>query len=300
MTRLPAVGIDGCRGGWVWCAWVDGRWDSGLVTRLLDLPATLHLRAPGTGPSGVATGLGPAPAGGQVPGLIPVLIDMPLGLLDGGRAERACDRAARALLGRPRASSVFRAPCRAALTAPDYVTACAISRVQTGLALSRQTWNLVPKIRELDTLLRETLAVGQSPRLRESHPELCFWGLAGGRAMVHNKRTAAGRAERRALLTRLAPELPRVIDALLARHCRRALALDDVIDAAVLALCARLIGDHPGDAPSLPGAAAVSLPATHPVDRVGLPMQLCYALPPSASEPVPLSGSAVAGFRAIF
>ena len=297
MTALPAVGIDGCRGGWVWCAWMDGRqetghWEAGLVTRLLDLPAALHLRSADTRPRAGATNPDPAPAGEPVP----ILIDMPLGLLDCGRAERACDRAARALLGRPRASSVFRAPCRAALDARDYATACAISQAQTGLALSRQTWHLVPKIGELDTLLRVALVAGQPLRLRESHPELCLWGLAGGRAMAHNKRTPPGRAERRALLRQLAPDLLPVIDALLARHRRRVLAADDAIDAAVLALCARLIGD----ATASQGTAAVARSATVPIDGVGLPMQLWYAFQPPASGPFPQSGDAVAGFRAIF
>jgi hypothetical protein len=42
--------------------------------------------------------------------------------------------------------------------------------------------------------------------LREVHPEVCFWALAGGRAMEHSKKTAAERRERLAVLMRYKPE----------------------------------------------------------------------------------------------
>jgi len=71
-------------------------------------------------------------------------IDIPIGLLDG---PRACDKAARKLLGQPRGSSVFPAPCRAALQVETYEEASAINRQKAGRALSRQARRIVPKIR---------------------------------------------------------------------------------------------------------------------------------------------------------
>jgi len=48
------------------------------------------------------------------PDLAGIAIDIPIGLLEG---PRVCDKAARKLLGQPRGSSVFPAPCRPALEA---------------------------------------------------------------------------------------------------------------------------------------------------------------------------------------
>lgn len=58
-----------------------------------------------------------------------VAVDVPIGLLDAYKVGgRACDRAARKLLGRPRGSSVFPAPVRPVLTATSWEDACVRSR----------------------------------------------------------------------------------------------------------------------------------------------------------------------------
>ncbi len=248
MTNAPgvgdgaAVGIDGCRGGWVWCRYRAGCWDGGIAADL----ATMR---------------------GIIAASVLALVDMPIGLVTAGADERRCDRAARALLGRPRASSVFRPPCRAALDARDYAHACAINRRHTGRALSRQTWHIVGKIRELDQLL--TTDTMLRTRLREAHPELCAWGLAGGVPMRHNKRKPAGQAERRALLAHLDPTCLPHLDALAGAHPRRSVAVDDILDAAILAVTAAMV---------LKDASALSrLPAAPDHDTLGLPMEMVYA-----------------------
>lgn len=236
-----AVGIDGCRSGWVWCRHTGGRWDGGLAA---DLPTLRPMIA--------ASAL--------------TLVDMPIGLISTGTAERRCDPAARALLGRPRASSVFRPPCRAALDADDYAQACEVNRRQTGRALSKQTWNIAGKIKELDGLLAADTALRK--RLREAHPELCLWGLAGGRPMRHNKRKPAGRVERRGLLAGLDAECLSHLDAMARAHSRRAVAADDILDAAVLAVTAAM---------ALADAGALArLPAVPESDDLGLPMEMVY------------------------
>lgn len=241
MTQRTGVGIDGCRAGWVWCRRSESGWDGGLVTTLIELRPIIES-------STLA------------------LIDMPIGLVSAGQEERACDRAARALLGRPRASSVFRPPCRAALAAPDYPSACDINRRHTGVALSLQTWNIAAKIRELDGFLRTHAELPE--RLREAHPELCLWGLAGGQAMRHNKRTREGRRERLQLLGEIDTDCFPTMDALAGRHPRRALAHDDILDAAVLACTAILTQRAAADSRRLPAAPEV--------DAHGLPMQLVF------------------------
>lgn len=232
------IGIDGCRGGWVWCGRLDGRWQGGVVTRLEQLEPLEQIDL--------------------------ALIDMPIGLIEQGDDERRCDREARALLGRPRASSVFRPPCRGALEALDYAQACELNRAHTGVALSKQTWNISPKIRELDRLLAARR--GLRTRLREAHPELCLWALAGGQPMQHSKRTHRGRQERLTLLSALDHDAIEMIGSLERAYVRRVLAVDDIVDAAVLALTALASMQ----------VAPRCLPSEPQLDATGLPMQLLF------------------------
>jgi predicted RNase H-like nuclease len=100
--------------------------------------------------------------------------------------------------------------------------------------VSKQGFHLFPKIRELDRLLTPALAT----RVIESHPEVAFAVLNGGRHMalpkkVKNRPNPAGLDERRDLLA--AHGLPSEITA--ARPPRGA-GPDDLLDACVLALVA--------------------------------------------------------------
>jgi predicted RNase H-like nuclease len=125
-----------------------------------------------------------------------VMVDVPIGLTAAG--PRYCDREARAYLKPPRASSVFPAPIRPMLVATTYAEACQIGEATDGRKLSRQAWAILPKIREVDTLLRTDPTLNQW--VREVHPELCFWAWNGDQAMAHRKKSSAGRAEREALV----------------------------------------------------------------------------------------------------
>jgi predicted RNase H-like nuclease len=115
-------------------------------------------------------------------------IDIPIGLA--ARGPRACDREARRMLG-PRRNSVFPAPARTVLGASSYEEACALSRRVSGRAISKQLYNIVPKIQEVDRLQ----ARSRLPHLFEMCPELSF-ALMAGAPMRHSKRTPAGRAQR--------------------------------------------------------------------------------------------------------
>ena len=162
---MPWVaGIDGCRSGWIV---VLVEYDAG---HLCNHHVTL------------------CPTFADVLGLDPkpkvIAIDIPIGLLDkpepGGRE---CDRQARKLLGR-RASSIFSPPTRSMLEATHY------EQVRTQ-GLSIQSFNILPKIREVDRLMTLEL----QKRIHEAHPELAFMSLAGA-PMTHNKKTREGREER--------------------------------------------------------------------------------------------------------
>jgi len=163
-----------------------------------------------------------------------IAVDMPIGLTDrfveGGRG---CDRDARTLLGPGWTASVFSPPARAALDAPDHAEAMK----RQGGGLSIQSFNIAPRIREVDSQLSPAL----QGRVFEAHPELAFRHLNGGAPLAWRKHTEAGRRERIRLLREVFREhLP---DAMTARRRLGATAVgvDDILDACVLAHVAWLI-----------------------------------------------------------
>jgi predicted RNase H-like nuclease len=211
MARV--AGVDGCRAGWVVATWPDspsgpsaGAGGAGLACLEVEVVASF---AP----------IAEAVRGGR---LDLVAVDMPMGLHDQGR--RTCDVEARRRLG-PRRSSVFPTPRRAVLGCASYAEALAVSRAIDGVGLSKQAWFLVPKIRQLDELVRP-LPPG---RVLEVHPELAFAALTGA-PMASPKRSPAGRREREVALGRVFAG----IEQLAARRLAGA-APDDVLDACALA-----------------------------------------------------------------
>ncbi len=195
------VGVDGCPGGWI----AVRRSPEGLTAdRVEDVDHLItELRA------------------GSIDAMA---IDMPIGLLD--VQPRPGEREARAMLG-PRRSSVFPTPVRATLAAVDYADACRLSRQVSQKALSKQAYNLLPKIRRLDELVRPE----DQDRLVEAHPECAFVRLAG-EPLAEPKRTVAGRKLRRRLLINDNADFATLFDS------NPHLPLLDLIDAAVLTITA--------------------------------------------------------------
>lgn len=210
------VGVDGCPGGWVYVVLGPQRYGHGRVRAL----RSLLERIPDEGL---------------------VFIDMPIGLAAPGEIGRSCDREARRQLG-PRRSSVFATPSRNALEATSYAEACLRNAAASGRKLSRQAYNILPKIREVDALVRSSASARK--RLRESHPELNFRALSGA-PMVHNKRKPAGFTERVAVLERHFPGAGEAV-AMGHRQLRAAgVARDDIVDAFINALAAaRPLAEH--------------------------------------------------------
>ena len=194
------IGVDGCRAGWlVVGAKLDSSGEFEQLSWSLELEAASFIDAD------------------------LVAIDMPMGLAADG--PRPCDQQARALLG-PRRSSVFPSPVRAAIGAVDYREACDLSFAASGRKLSKQAYNLLPKIRQLDQLLLAD--PGRSDRVHEVHPELAFSQWNGGEPMAHGKKTAAGAAQRQALVEGQFPGLALKIRTGVAKS---QLADDDILDA---------------------------------------------------------------------
>jgi predicted RNase H-like nuclease len=150
-------------------------------------------------------------------------IDIPIGLLD---ASRACDKAARKLLGQPRGTSVFAAACRAALTAKTHAEASAINRQKTGRGLSQQAFGIGSKIKQVD----DAITAETQQWVFEVHPEVCFWALNGQRPMAHNKKTKEGAADRLSVLNPIFPEIGYHLGSR-----PSGVATDDLLDAAAAA-----------------------------------------------------------------
>ncbi len=202
------AGVDGCRAGWV-CFNVNLKSKKTSVQTFSTFAAVLS----------------------QAPRAKVIAVDMPIGLVEKG--SRACDKAARKLLGQPRGSSVFPVPVRAALRAKTYEEACRLSRRAHGKALSRQSDAIRPKIGEIDELITPE----RQQLIFEVHPEVSFWALNDGKAMKHKKSSKKGREERLNLLLRYYPDLV----GLLAELDRKKAAPDDLLDAAVAAWTAERI-----------------------------------------------------------
>ncbi|MGH9187738.1 MAG: DUF429 domain-containing protein [Acidimicrobiales bacterium] len=223
--RARVAGVDGCRGGWVAAvvpARGRGRSEVFVVARLAEV---LDLD------------------------LAVLAVDMPIGLPH--RDRRACDAEARRRIG-PRRSSVFPAPVRAALAAwvegASYGDTVAASRAASGRGLSRQAFNLLGKIAEVDELVTRTTG-----RLVEAHPEASFAAMAGA-TLAHAKRTPAGAEQRRSLVSEVFPDAPARV---------RGAAPDDLLDAYAAAWTARRVGA--GTAVALGDGAC---------DALGLPMRI--------------------------
>ena len=198
-----------------------------------------------------------------------VLVDVPIGLREASNEKRPCDDAARAVLG-PRSSSVFPPPVRDAVDEDSYADAKALQEAQTDGSLGVQSWHIAPKIRQVDRLLRETAPEARGI-VREAHPEVCFWALAGERPMAYSKtgQPAAAFWERVAVLERTDDGILADVQAA-GTDLGGGASLDDLLDAFVLAVTA---SDLTGPLRTLPPADS---PAAER-DPAGLPMEMVYS-----------------------
>ena len=239
-------GVDGCRGGWC-LAELDADGVRGLRIVPTFAQVVRRVAPPAT-----------------------VLVDIPIGLPDGkSTLHRTCDSMARRALGL-RGSSIFPVPIRPALEAPGYEEANRLQRQAAGRGLSRQSWALASKILEVDAVLRLGSPLRPAPTclFRESHPELCFAVLNGGEPPAGSKRSAAGAAERARLLRPFLGDVRPLLDRFSPALPAGSSAVDDILDALVLAVHARLSAEH----------GFRVLPHEPQIDGVsGLPMQISTA-----------------------
>lgn len=216
------IGVDGCNGGWIVAARARGTIACWRIARFEEL--FLESVRPRV-----------------------VAIDIPIGLPESG--SRDCDRIARKLLGPKRGSSVFPAPTRPMLETKSY----------PGKGISKQGFNLIPKVKEVDLILRRNAAARAVTH--EVHPELCFYYLNGQRPIEAPKKKEAGRAERLALLRDWCGG---AIDQALDRTRKLKCQPDDVVDAFAALWSAERIAE----------GKAVTHPANPELDPHGLAMAI--------------------------
>ena len=244
-TPKTVIGVDGCPEGWFYIRLKPSappRW--GIVKELAEL-------------------VGNAEESDRI------FVDIPIGLEDGPPGVRECDKLAREKLGSPRQSSVFPAPVRVVLCASNYEEAKRLSYEVIGKKIPKQAFAIIPKIREVDKLLRGDKKARCV--VREVHPEICFWALAG-RPMKISKKKTEGYRERKAVLERVRPSAGREIEEILKQFPRKFVTRDDAVDAMVAAITATASADSLQTLPSCPVK-----------DSKGLPMEMVYAPVHSAS-----------------
>ena len=224
---MIVAGADGCRTGWLVCRRdTDGVLDIRVVKT--------HAEA--------------------CEGLSILAVGMPIGHAATPRPGRACEREARALLP-GKTSSVFPTPCRPALACATHAEANALSKT-LGVGLTRQTFNLFPKMREVDALMRGNEAL--RPIVHEAHPELAFARMNAGKPVLSKKRRPEGFAERSELLARHGfAWAPRSLPGA---------ARDDVLDAIAVCRTALLVAQ----------GTATRLGPAQERDRYGLPMNIWF------------------------
>ena len=157
---MICAGIDGSAGGWIAVVRTPHQfkvYHFSRINQVFELPIAIDL----------------------------ALVDIPLGL-GSSRAIRGVEKLARKELSPSRHSSVFNVPVREAIQQENYQLASQTNREITGKKLSKQSWNIVPKIKDADHFLQENPSIKR--RLLEAHPELCFKYLNHARIPVFRKR----------------------------------------------------------------------------------------------------------------
>jgi len=229
---MTLVGIDGCSDGWVCVVQQESSFTAFLAPTI----------------AAVLTRIGRCAV---------VAIDIPIGLTDEG--PRTCDLIARKQLGRPRGSSVFPAPVRAALAGRTYAEASEFHQRADGRRLTQQAFGILRKIQEVDALLSSDPTLQQT--VREIHPELSFAVWNAGQPMQNRKSRPAGRSERELLIESKWPGLRAKLVGQL-RGC--AYKPDDLNDALAALWTAERIQ----------AGAAQLIPAEPPRDQKGLRMEM--------------------------
>jgi predicted RNase H-like nuclease len=233
MTEV--LGIDGCREGWL----------------VVQLPSQ-------SGGASASVFRSMTDILQHYPKMVACAVDIPIGLPEQkAQGGREADRMGRKLLGK-RSSALFSPPLRAWLELQDY-------EVVRKLGVSRQSFLIWPKIRDLDTTITPDL----QERIVEAHPEMVFSALHGEPLVTH-KRSQLGQNQRIQLLEQRTDgffsNTRALCEDLLAQTKRKYFGVEDILDACALAWVAWKYNQ----------GKASRVPSAPPCDERGLRMEIWY------------------------
>lgn len=211
---MIVAGIDGCPFGWAMIKHDGMAYSFGLFSTLAQLVA-------------------------EHSDLQRVLIDMPLGLSSEHGLRTIDSRMRRELKGR--SSTVFNAPSRPAIEATTYEQAGNENLAIEGKKISKQSWYISKKIKELDVFVQTNPS---NIEFVESHPELCFKYLNRNQVLMSNKSTQTGLKERLDLVSRFDPLMTVVFRDFCQETLRKDARRDDIVDALALCLVNKLAGEN--------------------------------------------------------
>lgn len=234
---MKTAGIDGCKLGWILISFDEGKEKYQVIESNDELKGIFE-------------------------NYDRIFIDMPIGLED-EEYTRECDALLRKELGGEYSSSVFSPPIRPALEAPSYVEANMISYEWTEKKLSLQSWNITPKIKALDELLRENSEFKE--KVLESHPELLFQKLNGG-MIFQKKNLKKGVRHRLELIKEEEPIADDFFRDIKEEWRRSEVGEDDIVDAMALAYYAKRSEEK----------GIKTIPADINYDSVGLPKAIHF------------------------
>lgn len=229
-------GIDGCRKGWFYVGINENdQYEFGIVSAFKEI---LQI----------------------VDQAVQVLVDIPIGLRETDSRERLCDLEARKVLGN-RKSSVFPPPSRLSLEYDNYIEASKANYYHTGRKLSKQSFALSKKIKEVDEFIISHKLQG---KFREMHPEVCFWTLNNYQPMQFKKKITNGVEERQLILNKYYSNTNKLSQEARTKYLKKDLATDDILDALVGAVSARFYKN------------LKQLPDYPELDAQGLKMEIVY------------------------
>lgn len=236
------VGIDGCKGGYVAINITDDDFEIKMFENIAELCL-------------------------EYSDSEAIIIDMPIGLPENVKDVRP-DSAARKVLS-SRASCIFSTPCRQAIYEDEYTEASGTNRNILGKGLSKQSFAISNKIRDIDEFLYKEPQWRN--KLVESHPEVCFAMINsndnGPEPIYDNKKTSIGIERRLDLLSRYYEKTYEIRD-LIHSEVKYKKFKDDVIDALCLAVTG-MLGYENG---------FKSIPEYPMEDSMGILMQMVYAV----------------------
>jgi len=170
------IGIDGCKSGWITAKILENK---SISFQIIENLNDRYL---------------------QESNLSHIGIDIPLQLSHSGK--RLAEIEARSLL-KNRACTIFSPPTLNALRAKSYIDACDVNFKECGKRISKQSWNLFPKIREAQAFL-ENNSISKLG-IFEVHPELSFMAMNDMSLIVESKKTDIGREIRINLIKKFFP-----------------------------------------------------------------------------------------------